>query len=276
MLKLSPPAVSFLCGFTISRMLGIAELASKYAGRERTLDQSMAYYDCNDHSAFDAMVKKATALVSDQHPAVRRQPFNVETFEYKGTGGLDDNNRVTLASIYGNASSVFEYGLGESTMIADHVGVKRYSGIDSDPVWVGKAREKVASHFRFYLADIGSTGGWGKPMEVLPKQVLNYQLAPLIVESKAFDVYMVDGRWRLACLLVSFLHASARGGESPTVLVHDCQRLAYHKADHLLDLEIIGDENKSTEKLCVYRRKPATTDGELFAIWESSFMEFGR
>ena len=218
------------------------------------------------------MVQQASGLVLEEdHNKERKTSLDLDTFPHKGTGGLDDSNRVTLANIYGKADSVFEYGLGESTMIADHVGVPRYSGIDSDPVWVGLARDKVSTHFRFYLADIGQTGAWGTPMEDLPKQILNYQLAPLMAETQAFDVYMVDGRWRFACLMASFLHASARQGKAPTVLVHDCQREAYHKADHLLDLEITGDPDKRTERLCVYHRKPETTDQQLLELWQEHF-----
>jgi hypothetical protein len=75
---------------------------------------------------------------------------------------------------------VFEYSLGESTLIANHVGVKRYAGIDSDPVWISMTRENVSTDFRFYLADIGETQDWGYPTQKLGKQPYNFQLAPLV------------------------------------------------------------------------------------------------
>jgi hypothetical protein len=63
-------------------------------------------------------------------------------------------------------------------------------------------RESVTSTYRFYLADIGPATSFGFPTSpALSKQVLNYQLLPLIIEPYAFDVYLVDGRWRLACVL---------------------------------------------------------------------------
>ena len=190
-------------------------------------------------------------------------------------GGLNPRDRDLLGLIYRNATSVFEYGLGESTYIANYVGVPRYAGIDSDPVWIGKAREKVAPHFRFYLGDIGPTGDWGYPkLPKLDKAVLNYQLSPLVVEPQPFDVYMVDGRWRLPCLLASFLHASARGAapHETTVLVHDCDRTAddprrrrdYKRADHLVHLVA-----HSGNKLCVYQRNANTTDHQLQELWHS-------
>ena len=179
---------------------------------------------------------------------------------------------------------MFEYGLGESTYIASHVGVPRYAGVDSDPQWIALARDNkiVPQHFRFYLGDIGPTGDWGFPVHPgLNKFVLDYQLSALIVEPKPFDVYTVDGRWRLPCMLASFLHASARrqgdkknhkNSDRDTdtiVLIHDCDvdnrrgRKKYKLADHLLELV-----NHSGNKLCVYKRKPETTDSQLREVWE--------
>ena len=86
-------------------------------------------------------------------------------------------------------------------------------------------RAQVSDHFRFYLADIGATTGWGFPRTKLDKQILDYQLAPLIVEPHAFDVCMVDGRFRFPCVIAPFLHASARGEDcsKTKVMLHDCQ-----------------------------------------------------
>ena len=62
-----------------------------------------------------------------------------------------------LGEIYGKAESVFEFGLGESTFLADHLGVGRYSGVDSDSEYISTVRNKVSNYFRFYFADIGQT-----------------------------------------------------------------------------------------------------------------------
>jgi hypothetical protein len=226
-------------------------------------------------SAFDMAVAKSYDVAFATLPSVLRKTFDVNTWNKTTSGGLQNADRTLLAEIYGQANSVFEYGLGESTYIADHVGVARYAGIDSDAAWVANARDAVSTHFRFYFADVGKTGKWGLPDKVLPKNILDYQVAPLVAEPEAFDVYMVDGRWRMACLMLTFLHASARGADSSQtiVLLHDCliapdidRREEYLKAEHLLDLV-----RHSGDKLCVYQRKPATTDEELYAIWLQNF-----
>jgi len=185
-------------------------------------------------------------------------------------GGLSNIDRDILADIYTNATSLFEYGLGESTLLAAHVGVPRYSGIDTDAVWISKARDGAPGHFRFYLADIGKIRDFGNPINPkLSKNVLNSQLAPLIMEPLPFDVYMVDGRYRVACLLASFLHSSARGGEDPTVLLHDCKREWLQLAAKHFNVT-----RKEGADICVYKRKESTTDEELIEEWKKHNKDF--
>jgi hypothetical protein len=214
-----------------------------------------------------------------QQQQQERTTFNVTTWKQKTTGGLVQEDREMLGRIYGNASSVFEFGLGESTYIANHVGVPRYAGIDSDPAWISMVRDNVSASYRFYFADIGMTGSWGYPKRALKKAAYNYQVVPLLGEPLAYDVYMVDGRFRVGCLIMSFLHASSipmpssdvvtthyHIPSSPTVLVHDCRRQSYRVADHLLDLVEYSGKN-----LCAYKRRNGTTDEQLYAVWRSEF-----
>lgn len=239
-------------------------------------------------TGFDKIVQTAYQQAIVQKPSPQPRPtFDVTYWEEQSGltthGGLTTKDRILLGQIYGNANSLFEYGLGESTYMANYLKVPRYAGIDSDPVWVGMARDKVSNDFRFYLADIGPTKAWGYPSKEnarATKNILDYQLAPLIVEPEPFDVYMVDGRYRLPCALASFLHASARGGHpnQTTVLVHDCGtsgqqggRTQYKRADHLLDLE-----THSGQLLCVYKRKPTTTDEQLAQLWHQYADQIGR
>jgi hypothetical protein len=246
--------------------LTVGKLETKGQETQRSRDGS---------TAFDNIVDEAYHRIYDNFTNPERKVFDIDKWTLKTKGGLTDNDRVALAEFYRNADSVFEYGLGESTYIADHVGVPRYAGIDSDPVWVGMARDKVSSHFRFYLADIGKTEKWGFPAEELEKSVFQYQLAPLVAEKEPFDVYMVDGRFRFACLLASFLHASSRGGNRThtTVLVHDCHRT---KVSHLMlrrkndDLKVF-DVQRAGDRVCVYRRYANTTDEQVLDLWHQNY-----
>jgi hypothetical protein len=239
----------------------------------------------SSRSQFHAAASDAYSLILEHdQQQEERTKFDVSKWKQTTSGGLNQEDREMLGRIYGNASSVFEFGLGESTYLANHVGVPRYSGIDSDAEWISMVRNNVSGHYRFYFADIGMTGDWGSPLQELKKAVYNYQVVPLFAEPQPFDVYMVDGRFRVGCLLLSFLHASSSSlssssssehefvatmHNSPTVLVHDCHREYYHVADHLLDLV------EHTVNLCAYKRKNGTTDEQLYAMWTSEFNKAG-
>jgi hypothetical protein len=237
-------------------------------------------------SEFDAIVNTAYDLALS--PVVMNRPkFDIDYWEKESNltthGGLSRMDRIKMADYYYKAESVFEFGLGESTYLANYMGVQRYAGIDSDPVWVSMTRENVSNHFRFYFGDVGLTGAWGFPYETsLPKSILNYQLAAFIVEPKPFDVYLVDGRWRLPSLVASFLHASARGApHHHTIgLLHDCRprgpkyeddRPKYKLADHLLEVV-----DHSGSRLCVYKRRAETTDKQLVEIWHKYMNQVAR
>ncbi|CAB9520196.1 expressed unknown protein [Seminavis robusta] len=210
------------------------------AASTSTDQQKLATENDNDNDDFwfqpifakRKKTKKPSSAQQQQQQQQHRRSFDIQEWlqtEKATTGGLLDKDRILLGQIYSHAHSVMEYGLGESTLMADYLGVTRYVGIDSDPEYVAKTRatllkqhdnedeeegsnanDDVHDHFRFYFADIGETRAWGYPSKPwLPKNILHYELLPLIMEPIPFQVYLVDGRWRLACMLLCFLHASA-------------------------------------------------------------------
>jgi hypothetical protein len=182
--------------------------------------------------------------------------FSLTEWNKTTAGGLVQS----LSKIYCTANSAFEYGLGKSTYITNHVGVQQYAGIDSDAPWVAMAQDKISSHFLFCFADLRPIRIWDS------KSPLDYQATPLIVESLPFDIYMVNRHWRLACWLLSILQGSAGGADhsKTIVLLHDSiskhvrseeKREIYLKVDHL---RILVDH--SGKKLCLYQHKPDTTN----------------
>lgn len=171
---------------------------------------------------------------------------------------------------------MFEFGLGKSTYIASFVNVPRYAGVDSDAKWVSDARDFVTnknnSHFRFYFADIGMTKLWGNPAnERLQKIIYNYQIQALFSELRPFDVYMIDGRYRVACACISFLHALKYEAnmDRVRVSVHDNDELSrgYGILRNIADLEV---QNK---KLWVYKLKPNVTEYDIANIYRRTMTE---
>jgi hypothetical protein len=221
-------------------------------------------------SSFDKMHKELHkyAAAPNHNHAVEKKDYEIGVSMKRGTGGLYDTDRTLLANIYSSVDSVFEFGLGESTKIAAWVGVPRYVGVDSDADWVTNVRDEVnMNHFRFIFADIGATGNYGKPKnENLQKIPLSYQSAPLNDEMEAFDFYLIDGRYRVACACAAMLHAMSRGGDMKKIMfgIHDYFRADYHQ------LESVADIVKKSELMSVFQVKPITTEHDIYQMWEEN------
>lgn len=179
---------------------------------------------------------------------------------------MDD--RKLLSKLYYHADSIFEFGIGESTDIAAQTNVPSYSGIDSDPKYVTTVRKRVPDRFRFYFADVGETKEWGWPVKNMAKNVFQYQLSALAAEPKAFDIYFVDGRWRMACACASFLHMFARGKKyDALVVIHDWStRPQYHR---MLEIaEKVDTSEFSATKVAVLRLKKSITEDDVYRFWK--------
>lgn len=223
----------------------------------------------NESTSQDFYFDKIRSISYNDASNMKREPrthFDFDSEYVKEQGGLFDSDRELLRDLYLSVNSVFEFGIGESTGIAALAGVPRYAGVDSDPEWVTKSRDKSKKdHFRFYFADIGATKKWGHPINrKLQKIIYDYQIAPLDAEKEAFDVYLVDGRYRIACFCASLLHALKHRADMSKVKVaiHDAKR--YSK---ILD-PIVNRRNES-EKLIVYQLKVNTKEKEIFDLWST-------
>ena len=186
-------------------------------------------------------------------------------------------DRELLGRLYHDANSVFEFGVGESTLIAAHVGVPRYSGVDSDPNWITKARESVLQHnnmsqYRFTFADIGPTKLFGHAIQTnVSKIPLSYQSTPLYSEMEAFDIYLIDGRYRVACACSSMLHAIRRHANMSSVLfgVHDWSTPMTKNRDYDKLLTVGTIVHKST-KLAVLKVRSNITADDIAQIWKEN------
>ena len=156
---------------------------------------------------------------------------------------------------------------GESTFIAAHVNVPRYAGVDADADWVVKTREivKYRPHFRFHFSDIGRTRAFSFPTKSHNKNFYNYQIESLMAELEPFDFYLIDGRYRVACAIMSFLHAMKYGADMTKVRVgihdNDKVRRGYHVMKRLANVRI------ERKKLWVYELMKNTTEDDLFNLY---------
>lgn len=152
---------------------------------------------------------------------------------------------AALAAQYQQASVILEYGSGGSTLMASDMPDKRIYTVESDRGWVDKLHAWYVDHAPasmplLHHADIGPTRNWGYPSDEA-----TFRLWPGYAQSiwdhsdfLAPDAVLVDGRFRLACLLTVAL----RTDKPVIVLVDDyIDRPSYQDAEPLLGPpEMIG------------------------------------
>lgn len=106
-------------------------------------------------------------------------------------------------------ASLLEFGCGGSTLVAARQ-VRRIVSVDSDPIWLGKVQADVAREvveFTPFHADIGMVGEWGYPVEESRiRDWPRYHAQIWRSLSGSPDAVLIDGRFRVACLLQSIIH----------------------------------------------------------------------
>ncbi len=139
---------------------------------------------------------------------------------------------------YTRAESILEYGSGGSTVLAARATHAKVLSVESDRVWVdnlkafldgiGTDPERVVLHW----CDIGPTGKWGYPSDERNwRKYPAYAFCPWEEFDISPDLVLIDGRFRLACLAATLLHAT----KQTTVLFDDYKnRPVYHAAERLL------------------------------------------
>ncbi len=128
-----------------------------------------------------------------------------------------------------------EYGCGGSTILAGELGVRSVYSVDSDQQWAGAVRTafdrrfgKTGQRLRVAEVDIGPIRRWGRPADLAHANTWpRYAVAPwqLLAENgESPTVVLIDGRFRVACFLLSLI--AARPGT--VILFDDYEREYYH------------------------------------------------
>ena len=116
----------------------------------------------------------------------------------------------------------------------------------------------------------------------MAKNEYDYQVAALMAEKQAFDVYLVDGRYRVACACLSFLHAIKHRGvdlaSQVRVGIHDNHangKIGINKKPrarnrHYDVFQEVADAEIQNTRLWVYKLKTnrPNIEQELYDLWE--------
>lgn len=168
-----------------------------------------------------------------------------------------------LQKYLGAAQSYVEFGCGGSTLLAVRSPVKRVWSVESDPKWMELIRRhpdiaaaEQAGRLTLVHADIGPTKDYGYPatpwwrlyrpahQEKWPNY---YETIWNEAGAAEADLFLVDGRFRVACGLAVAAHC----GDEAIVAVHDFT----NRPEYEVLLEVF-DRLDQARNLVVLRRKP--------------------
>ena len=151
--------------------------------------------------------------------------------------------RKMLYSYIGASNNYLEFGSGESTIYASSVPtIKTITSVESSKQFFEKnlihnpaiASALSTGKLSFHFVDIGETIDLGHPKDTSKKHLWpNYSLSVFNQKSE-HDLFLVDGRFRVACTLNCILNSSG----NCTILIHDFwNRPKYHVVLNFLTLE---------------------------------------
>lgn len=125
---------------------------------------------------------------------------------------MPDAEAEAVRDAYAAAEVILEYGTGGSTVIAAGLEGRTVFAVESDARWLARMQAWFDAHppaasLILHRADIGPTGKWGFPAD--NQRVRAWAGYPISVWQRADfrhpDVVLVDGRFRLACMLTTLL-----------------------------------------------------------------------
>jgi hypothetical protein len=173
---------------------------------------------------------------------------NVFTKNYAvpDTPFMPERNVNALAEAMRGAACYLEYGAGGSTVLASEIGVPNIVSIESDRAWRDRVSDKVAGighpGLNIVHVDIGPTKRLGYPRgDAFSLNFRNYPQAGWRRCGEAGlspDLVLIDGRFRLACILAALLNAKP----GCKVLLDDYRhRRHYHRVERFAEpIRMIG------------------------------------
>ena len=129
---------------------------------------------------------------------------------------MPKRNVVYFADALRSASCYLEFGAGGSTILAARMGLADVVSVESDPTWLERVDARLkgdAASARTHLLpiDIGPTRALGYPAgKTHEASFRDYPLGPwryCAENGLSPDLVLIDGRFRLACMLATLRHA---------------------------------------------------------------------
>jgi hypothetical protein len=170
-----------------------------------------------------------------------------------------------------SGTSYFEFGCGGSTIVAAGYGPENLNitATDSSQEWIGVVKQDGSCSkkeerglLRVNYVDIGPIGAWGHPVQTAQESKGAWYLYSQAISMAGghYDVVLVDGRFRVACVLNTFL-----SNPSATVMVHDfLQEEHHHNYKVLLE---VADVVSRVDTLVELKRKASASQVDIMKMY---------
>jgi hypothetical protein len=192
---------------------------------------------------------------------------------------FDNQSMAIFKFLISNAQTYLEYGSGGSTQLAARYA-KTVVSVDHDRAFleaVGQQINKTAccTQFKPIAVNIGISGRWGYPVFTQPtdgrlQRWKNYPAAPwrfLQQEMLEPDVILIDGRFRVACALESFLRLGPKS--TCNILVDD-----YVGRPHYKSVEEFGDLVAMHGRMAQFRKAAGLDVEKCRRVLEDFYRDF--
>ncbi|QIB64316.1 O-linked N-acetylglucosamine transferase, SPINDLY family protein [Kineobactrum salinum] len=187
-----------------------------------------------------------------------------ETLELPDKPFMTDAEAGLFRRYLEQAQEYFEYGSGGSTVWAVEQGLV-VRGVESDQQWVTALQARLGERCQVTAVDIGPTREWGFPTSLDHQdQFPAYSLA-IEQHARAFDLILVDGRFRVASTLAAIRHLRTHHShcEDARIFIHDFwNRTQYHAVLEFLDTV------EQCESAGVFQLRKDLDPVRLDALWQ--------
>jgi len=146
---------------------------------------------------------------------------------------MPEEETALLTEMLKSSTTYLEYGAGGSTVLAHKMGVKNIYSVESNKRFLNGIIN-IAKFTSVYV-DIGPTKGLGYPLDESKKESWpDYTTKVWKIMKESPDLILIDGRFRVSCLLHSM--KSAKNG---TIILMDDYRKRQHY--HVIDpVKVVG------------------------------------
>ncbi len=185
---------------------------------------------------------------------------------------MADAEVALLTSFLRQSRRYFEFGCGGSTFVASRTVAGRVTAVDSSAPWLERMREACRgeggrAELNLIHVDIGPVGELGMPVDPATRDrwPAYYETVWRHPGSLDADLFLVDGRFRVACFMKTLLNCSP----DAVIMIHDFTRPYYQV------IRQVAREIASVDSLSAFLPKPGQSRELIADILERHRFEAG-